>query len=68
MHSTKVPVNLSSYQRKCVQEHVAEGAEIIEYGRLDGDWATLVMRKNGIEQRIAFPRTKAVEREFSAYA
>lgn len=65
----RIPSGLSSYQRQCVRERLAEGYEIVEYGRLDGDWATLVLRRgDDYENRVAFPRTRAIERYFSAYS
>ena len=63
----RIPEGLSSYQRTCIRERLADGYTIIDYGRLDGDWATLIMRKGTYENRIAFPRTRAIENELSAY-
>lgn len=64
----RIPAGLSSYQLRCVRERLAEGYEIVEYGRLDGDWATLVLRRGTYENRVAFPRTRAIERYLSAYS
>lgn len=64
----KIPAGLSQYQRKCVAAMLDEGYEIVGLGRLDGEWATLVMRRGSYENRVAFPRSKSIEDYYSAYS
>lgn len=66
-----LPKSLSPYQRQCVAEMQRDGFVIgndWRYTSADDEMASVTVRSStGYCNRVAFPRTRAIERYYSSY-